>query len=105
MVHDANPEPETGAVSTEYDLAHQLMRETIEAARLAYPDFDALRPMIDIMAGVFRSECIDWTRIRPAEYVEMLYVAVKHCSFAAEARDDLLERSRIEAPAATPLVQ
>ena len=93
------------AAQSIYDLRYQLALDVIDAARRTYPDFDTLRPLIEIVAAAFRPECIDWSKIQPSEYVELLYLGVRHSSFAAGARASLIESERMDGRLATELLQ
>lgn len=65
---------------------NQDVMDAFNRARREHPDFDALQPIMRVVAEALRP---DWTRVTMTEYIECLYAIAKAADFAEPVRKKL----------------
>jgi hypothetical protein len=59
------------------------MKQALLMAHMAHDDFDTFVPVMQIVADAVRP---NWSKLTMSEYLECLYVIVKHASFSPGSR-------------------
>jgi hypothetical protein len=80
----------TAAVNPAISAEEQtLLVEAIEAARIKYPEFSILEPLMSTIGAALLLP--NWERIHVDEYIDCLVAVARYANFCADVRDKLRE--------------
>jgi len=90
LLRDRVLDPSFGYRDARHEMAdwriNQDVIDAFKSARTVHPDFDALQPIMRIVAEAVRP---NWQLVTMSEYIECLYAIAKHAGFTEPARQKL----------------